>query len=409
MKKKGGEMKIINLSILFILLLLPVILFAEEIKPGVVITKDNYERYLPELESLLPESRLHWFLELGLKKGLITVPIVETKYYSSSPGFIEATKRNRGKSKVGPNNNLLGWLAGVPFPDPKNAVEIAWNAYPEISHATSHDDAAFPAKMNFFSKEGKYEKHFSWKDHKKKYMGRTDIPPIPNMPKALAMGIWSKEAMFVTEPHDVKGFVQMRVRYREIEKNDDVYCYLPVIRRIRRLTGKDVCDPLLGSDMPLDDFETFRQKIDSKMTFKLLGTKKFIVPATYTKYPEPFCVGPCFQINWEIRPLCIISVTTNNPDYMYSKRILYIDTEEGHWVIYWAENYDQGGRLWRALGVTPVAHETSNGVDGFRNLYGYVITNCQTNHYTIANGDPEFIPLDPDKVFSMREMIKRSR
>ena len=75
MKKKGGEMKIINLSILFILLLLPVILFAEEIKPGVVITKDNYERYLPELESLLPESRLHWFLELGLKKGLLRYPL----------------------------------------------------------------------------------------------------------------------------------------------------------------------------------------------------------------------------------------------------------------------------------------------------------------------------------------------
>ena len=382
------------------------------IKPGVVITKENLPQYEEELKSLLPASRHYWFFDLGLKRGLFTVPVQETKFFPPSPGFVAASKKNVGKCKLGPNNELLNWEAGTPFPEAKTASEIVWNCYPEVSHATSHDDLDFYARYNFYNHEGKYEKHFDWILYKKKYTGRTDIPPYPNLEEATSKGILSKEIIAVLVPHDVKGFIQMRVRYWDINKADEVYAYLPALRRLRRLTGSDVCDPIMGSDMPYDDYETWRQKLTPRMRFKLLGTKDFLVPATYTKMPDNMlkAKGLLFQINWEIRPLYILEIVTNDPDYMYSKRVLYIDaTTEGHWTIYWGEGYDQRGRLWRALGATPIAHVTWEGISGFRNLYGYVITNVQTNHFSNAWGLPKFYALDPEKTFSVKGMLKKAR
>lgn len=406
--------------VLGFLLLIPLNLSAKQvagyekyqgiIKPGVIITKENLSQYESELKKLLPPSRYYWMIELSLKKGLVTVPIQETEYFSPSPGFIAASKKNIGKCKIGPNGELLNWEAGTPFPQATIAPEIAWNCYPEVSHACSHDDLIFDASYNFYNKKGEYEKHFTWILYKKKYRGRTDIPPVPSMPEAKSKGILSKESIVVTQPHDVKGFVQLRLRYWDMKKDDAVYSYLPALRRIRRLTGSDVCDPIMGSDMPYDDYETWRQKLTPKMAFTLLGKKDFLVPATYTQMPKDLHKGVSYQVNWEIRPLHVLEVVTNDPDYMYSKRVLYIDaTSEGNWTIYWGENYDQAGRLWRALGTTPPAHETWNGKSGFRNLYGYVITNLLTNHFSNPVGDPEWRALDPAKAFSIKEILRGSR
>ena len=49
------------------------------IKPGVVITKENFDAYLPELQKLLPPSKIKW-LSMGVKEGLVTMPIVKTTY-----------------------------------------------------------------------------------------------------------------------------------------------------------------------------------------------------------------------------------------------------------------------------------------------------------------------------------------
>ncbi len=380
------------------------------IRPGLVITKENLNQYLSELKSLLPKTRHYWLIEIGLKKGLFSVPIQEIELFPPSPGYAAMSKKNRGRCKLGADNELLNWEAGTPFPQAKSALEIAWNCYPEVSHATSHDDCSFIATYNYYNCKGDYEKHFSWIIYKKKYRGRTDIPPCPALSGAINQGLLSKESIIITEPFDVKGFVQLRVRYWDLEKNDEVYAYLPALRRVRRLTGSDVCDPILGSDMPYDDYETWRQKLTPQMNFNLLGKKDFIVPAAYTEKPENLHQGVGFQVNWEIRPCYVLEIEVNDPNYMYSKRMLYVDaTREGNWTIHWGESFDQRGRLWRALGVTPIAHETYEGVSGFRNLYGYVITNVQNNHFSNAVGDPEFYPLDPSKAFSIKEILKGAR
>ena len=65
------------------------------IKPGVVITKENFDTYMPELQKLLPLAKFKWF-SLGIKEGLVTMPIVKTTYYRVTKGQMEATRKYAG-------------------------------------------------------------------------------------------------------------------------------------------------------------------------------------------------------------------------------------------------------------------------------------------------------------------------
>ncbi|MDY6862380.1 MAG: hypothetical protein SV062_05240, partial [Thermodesulfobacteriota bacterium] len=82
-----------------------------QIKPGVVITKGNLDKYLPELKNLLPEGAVPW-ISNALRNGWITMPIVNKVQYPLCKGFLEASLNNKGKFKVGKDNKLIGLWNG---------------------------------------------------------------------------------------------------------------------------------------------------------------------------------------------------------------------------------------------------------------------------------------------------------
>ena len=379
------------------------------VRPGVVITAENWSRYLPDLEKLLPPSKVQWY-GVGVKNGRVTMPVKEARYFKLSKGVLEATKKYEGQCKTGPDNSLIGWVAGVPFPHPANGLELAWNCYSEVSRASSHDDCLFHCWYGLF-KGDTYEKMFMMDLCKKKYLGRCDIPPIPRMPEAESMGVASKESIVITKPHEVKGFIQLRTRYWALDTADECYAYIPAIRRIRRLTGSDLTDPLLGSDIIPDDFEVWRQKLDSKMTFRILEKRDFLVPRVYTKQP-PYDYKTnkcCYPVDWEIRPLWVLELITNDPDYAYSRRMIYIDAvpweEGGTFLMYWGEQFDQKHRLWKSGGQGA----PSDDGKGFKNLFAWLTMNYQANHYTMQYGYPRYPVLDPDKAFSIKGLLRKAR
>ncbi|MDP2724686.1 MAG: outer membrane lipoprotein-sorting protein, partial [Syntrophales bacterium] len=236
-------------------------------------------------------------------------------------------------------------------------------------------------------------------------------------------GISYKESLVIKEPNEVKGFVNLRVRYWDINKADDSYAYIPAIRRVRRLTGADVTDPLLGSDTIPDDFEVWRQKLDPRMKFRVLEHRDFLFPKTnvgrenkpaydYKKH------GPLFQEEWEIRPCWVLEVMINNPDYVYSKRIIYVyanPPDQGqNYLLQWGEQYDQKGRLWKAVGQG--APSTSANEKGFNGTFDVMFMNYQTDHYTpldafqaYDNGLDKTFPLDEDEVFSIKGLLRTIR
>ena len=358
---------------------------------------------------------------MGIKEGLVTMPIVKSTFPRIvTKNKMEATRKYAGTARVAANNELLNWVAGIPFPDPKNAQEIAWNAYPTVNSSLSHDDTDFHSRFTLF-KRAKYEKYFTWQIHAQNYRGRTDILPLGDMPEFTDRGIIFRESLVIYEPNEVRGFIQVRARYWDLNKEDECYAYIPAIRRVRRLTGADVTDPLLGSDTIFDDFEMWRQKIDTKMTFRVLEQRDFLVIRSYTAMEQKPVhdykkQGPCFQGEWEIRPHWVLEIMTNNPDYAYAKRILYVDAlhldQGGNYFPNCAEGYDQRGRLWRSMsGANNVANK-----DGFTGFIFNLFPNCQTEHYTTLSGDSAYddknfaksYPMDKGDL-TIRGLLKRVR
>ncbi|SPD72408.1 conserved hypothetical protein [uncultured Desulfobacterium sp.] len=411
-----------------LVVLLPVFPWAEElppyqkyvgpIKPGVVITKENWGAYLPELEKLLPPSKLQWY-SMGVKEGLVTMPIVENTHLPKLKGFVEATRKYAGTARVGSDNQLHDWVAGMPFPEPRNAREIAWNFYPDLSRPQPGEDLLFHAEFLLFSGPN-YEKRFIWDLFNRRYRGRTDIPPLGDMPQFKEKGISFKEAIVIYEPNEVRGFSQLRIRYWDVNKEDECYAYLPAVRRVRRLTGSDLTDPLLGSDCIPEDFQVMRQKFDSRMRFRVLEHRDFMVPRNYIGWEDRPSYdykkhGPFFQVEWEIKPLWVMEIMINNPDYAYSKRVVYIDATpfpEGFYCLYWGEEYDQNGRMWKANGFGASAY----GSMGMGNLYLWMYMNCLTNHFTVMTGYPtyvkdfeETIPLKEDEAFTIKGLLRKAQ
>ena len=186
------------------------------------------------------------------------------------------------------------------------------------------------------------------------------------------------------------------------------------------MTGADLTDPMLGSDCVFDDFEVWRQKFNSRMKIRVLEHKDMLVPRVYIGLENKPAYdykkhGPCFQVEWEIRPQWVLEIMLNDPDYAYSKRNVYFDAvpldQGGEYYAYWGEQYDQKGRLWKACGMFPGGNKK-----GFKGLFFAVYLNYQTDHYTVMDGVPAYVkdfdktfPLKEDECFSIKGLLKRAR
>ncbi len=89
---------------------------------GKKITSANID----EVKDLLPESFYNTMKDAG-KWGDSWFEIVPYKTVSPTPGNIEMTKKYNGETKIGPSGEILGYISGVPFPETKDATEMAHN------------------------------------------------------------------------------------------------------------------------------------------------------------------------------------------------------------------------------------------------------------------------------------------
>ncbi|GAG32844.1 unnamed protein product, partial [marine sediment metagenome] len=79
-----------------------------------------------QIKELLPESMYNLFKKPEIW-GEAWFEIVPYRQIKPTTGMLGATKKYSSACKIGPNNELLNWTAGIPFPNPKTPVEIMYN------------------------------------------------------------------------------------------------------------------------------------------------------------------------------------------------------------------------------------------------------------------------------------------
>lgn len=152
--------------------------------------------------------------------------------------------------------------------------------------------------------------------------------------KAGEGGFSYKDLVAVTYPTDMRGLAILTWTYQDAAKNQDVWLWLPSLKRVRKISASEDDDAFMGSDLTVEEVSTRRFEDES---YTLLGEKEFAGYRFEHTGEMHFAGRPCF----------VIEARTRKPHWYYSKRIVWIDKETGGNIF--EEYYDARERLFKTL------------------------------------------------------------
>jgi hypothetical protein len=326
---------------------------APEIKLGKYTYKDLENS--PVLKELFPSEFLI-FIKPGGPPFAGSIPefeIISTRQFYWHPKLREATVQNLGKTKLDSGGYIVPstWQGGVPFPRPSGKFKAREVFYCfdkiytsfDLCYSSKHEGLSFDRNLT----KDNYTKSLY---NSIKYMGRSLFPPYGWFDlQAKKSGDYRALTSATLEPRSQKGTVLINHSYEDPNKNDRWMVYLPSLRRNRKLNPTDTQDP--SGDMTYDDLTLISQKITPKRypyKFDIIEEREYLMPIGYDtgKVWIDSKNGYALRgVQFMRRPCYTLQMTQLDKNYVYSKRVLYIDKETFRSVF--SANYDQEGRLYR--------------------------------------------------------------
>jgi hypothetical protein len=377
------------------------------IKPGKLIGKWNVN----EVKPLLPPGLL-----MMIKKYELRLKLREYKPVHPSQGYIAATNKYRGKAKIIKTGKdfrkvgLKGYVAGLPFPQPKNGLEVAWN----YDYQYNGDDGRLIYDTIWISASSGVEHTETWEwAFIMRTINRTDINPKPAIKQYKDKGIKYVSMTRCIGPYDKKGF--SAVYSRSVEPLDmQGHVYVPAMRRIIRNTFGTRGDTWNATDYLYEDVRGYLG-YPEWMKWKLVGKKTILLPmhdgSKRSKNPKrnyEIDKWPHWnpKAQWEPRPTYVLDVRPKIPDYPYSRQTIYVDAES--FAILYKESYDKKGDLWKiVLGGwnEPPDMNTAPMDPGIA-----IVVDFQAEHATLTNIQKVFVNENPnpDK-FTISALRKTAR
>jgi hypothetical protein len=172
--------------------------------------------------------------------------------------------------------------------------------------------------------------------------------------RARTRGEFNAIIFYYTAPRDMEGAVLTALYYLDPKKTDQIMMHLPSIRRIRKMSGTDTQDQMAKLDQNYDDLQGFSQKLSPTRypyEYKLIEEREYLVRAPTLDGSEYISSkGIEFRnAKMERRPIYVVELTQLDPNYVYGRRIFYVDKET--FAFYHIGNYDQKGQLYRTFNM----------------------------------------------------------
>lgn len=389
----------------------------DEVPSGTKLNKANWEI----AKGHLPDEILEFY-----KRGDYENPIVQKpgNEWLVDPNLVAASQQNAGKFKIDENGTVVDAatgerppvITGLPFPDlkaddPQAGSKAIWNWFYSL-----YWEGAFHTNspVNWVSRDGLLRR-IATDVHFKYYDGNP--PMFQEKIGENPLNILSRTIGVVNEPADVNGIVNLNWRFREGDKQDNAWTYVPALRRVRPINPANRSDGLLGSDISLDDGPYFDGKPED-FNFKVVGEGKILahfdgmalekgspikplapdeevsslVPEAVTGWrlesPEVPLIPPQTDgwkrddgnnlVAWAPiaytlvpRPVWIVEATPKNPYYLYGKQVLYLDKDTFRG--YWKNKYDWKGNAlanWAVPAMPITKTQTHDGKEWYMRTGG---------------------------------------
>ncbi len=344
-KKKFRSGFVVFLGMILAVLVFSSPSFAVEPKAGDVIDSSNVEQY----QDFMPSFMARWIKDgWGFEKPVV-LHVREPNPWPITKRFAEATNNNVGKVKLTADGLLEGCgEVGLPFPDPKEpglALKIMWNLY----YRDSPDDWSLPTTFKSFTRrKGGTVNHSDSIYDAIRFAGRTYVEPFPELPnpRRLRQATLSNSK---TPPN--KDMATLTWRYKEPLKYDDMWTYVPTLRRTIRMVSSERANPIRGLPLTWDEIFCFDGKIP-QFTYKLLREQKVLLLANQKKtcddLPKGFEIHPVVfgeDEPYELVDTYVIELKSKNPRYPTSNWHLWVKKQNFGGV--YAEIYNKSGQFWK--------------------------------------------------------------
>ena len=426
---------------------------------GAILGPSNWQ----VAKGLLPDEILEFY-----KKGEYKNPIIKLenrKGVMVDPRLVELSAKNDGKFDIDENGTVVDVqtkkrppvIIGWPFPkinakDPKAGAKALWNLIYTINWAGSFHTYS---PVNWISRDAGVTRKMALDVHFKYYDGQP-----PEFQKQLAenpLNILSRTMAVAREPADLNGIVSLTWRFREGDKNDQAWTYVPALRRVRPINPANRSDGFLGSDISQDDGPYWDAKPED-FKLKLVGEGYVLgsydadgldhpsFPTKLTPDMEVSTLIPESETGWRfhypaipmiaaqtdewkskkeggmvawapvpvalaLRPVWIVEAVPKNPYYLYGKQIMYIDKENFRG--YWKNKYDWKGTALANWMLPESKIHKVDGDPGYMRVGGgggvAVMNNFKQDRATV-NGLPVadtewYIQMD-DKIFETDRIVR---
>ena len=319
------------------------ILWAAEadLKPGDTIGPHNWWK----VQGMVGENLLN-----RIKQGY-TFRIKQGQSMGVPKEYNAATARHAGRAKLGRNGELLNYTAGLPFPDvdfsdPQIGLKMAWNFYWRWigdDHSTGGGTDKGKIVRYAIEKDGS-ERRADVLHHTIKTRGRVTLDSKPRLDGYEHID-WMR--LRADEyPRDTAGTTTLEIRYADPKRQDDLYIYVPSIRRVRRAPPIQRCATIAPSEFTFDDINSFGAKV-TDFNYHFLGRSQMLTNFSQEQVPFSRKSGDYLPLkeSWEIVDAYGLEITPKDADYCYPRKVIYFDTEtfETFWTMIW----DAKGNYWK--------------------------------------------------------------
>jgi len=382
---------------------------APGLKVGDVLDQHNWQ----SAKDLLPPEILRHYEKGEYKNKIVPYPAGNTHWEKA---FEQATEENATRLDVDEHGTIIDrttgkqppYYYGIPFPrvdakDPHAGVKIVWNQFLAYWSGGNSFTKTVVGMLNpkGFDRELVANGWFSFND------GQSTKYRTPN-----PLNLQSQFLGVSTKPADLEGTASLTWRYRESDKRDSVWAFIPALRRVRAVSPANRSDGYLGSDISGDDGYFFDGKPED-FDWKLIGQRDAlgIVEPHSIEGPLPIAPAPgggwvtltdlnpptagvwtsgWTGISWAPvdlalakRSYWVVEGTPHDKYYLYGHLELWIDTET--WSGAWNRKFSWAGEL----------------------INTYQIT-ASVNHKAGSPQDPEWVPAAA-AAYACAENVKMNR
>ena len=367
---------LLGCSVLFFSLSLEINAAEVDLKPGDTVGPLNWER----VKGMAGENLLN-----RIRQGY-TFKIKPPTTYQPPREYVEATKKHAGAARLGPGGELLNHVVGLPFAevdprDPQAGQKVAWNYY----WRWRGDDF----KAGGGTEIGQVIRYAIEKDGSERRADFVSYFLFPRNrvtldPKPVIPGYEDKDSIQLRidyYPRDSAGTAILEIRYTDPNRPDDLYLYIPTLRRIRRATTTQRCQTLAPSEFNLDDINFFSGKI-TDFNYRLVGEKKALTNYTQEQVPYNRRKGDYLPVDekWEVQDVYVLEITPKDPSYCTPKKILWIDKVA--WEATWGMTWDRKGEYWKEMALFRMPAKLPNGQVVWQEGTGYIV-NVQNGRSTV--------------------------